>query len=182
MRQILSQDEIAKKEKTRNTIISIVLLVIMLASTAGFAFIYNSDGTKNNANSGNIQNQGNSWVSTINGQQFVFSTSTESINATKINIIPDLNQYYNKPLYIDTSNPGIYSELASTLGRFSQRIQYACYNNCENSSYAQKNCSDNLIVVTESNDNKVYQNKSCAFIEGDMRSVDSFLYRMLGVA
>jgi hypothetical protein len=112
----------------------------------------------------------------------VFSNSPESsLNSTRANILPDLNQYYSKPLYIDTENDIIYGEIASTLGRYSERVQYGCYGSCENSSYPEKTCADNLIVVRQSNQNRVYQNNSCVFIDGDMQAVDAFLYKMFGL-
>ena len=184
MRKILSEEEIARKQKIRNIIISIFLLLVLLASTVGFAFLYNSESTTAGTQSDSkVQNLGDRWAANIGGQQFVFSNSPESsFNATRINIIPDLNQYASKPLYIDTESELIYSEIASTLGRYSERVQYGCYSSCENSSYPEKTCADNLIVVRQKDENKVYQNNSCVFIDGDIRAVDAFLYKILGLA
>jgi len=183
MRKILSEEEIAKKQKRRNIALSIFLLLILFGSTIGFAFLYKSENTTGTQGNSNVQNIGDKWFAYIGNQQFVFSNSPESsLNSTRANIIPDINQYSGKPLYIDTESEFIYAEIASTLGRFSERVQYGCYSSCENSSYPEKTCSDNLIVVRQKDMNRVYQNNSCVFVDGDMRAVDAFLYKIMGLS
>jgi len=112
----------------------------------------------------------------------MFSSSPESVNATKLFFLIDLSQYYGKTLYIDSESEPIYNEIAANIGPYTQRVQYACYDDCDNSPYVQKNCSDNLIVYRQKNENKVYQNNTCLFIEGDIRAVDAFLYRIFGLS
>lgn len=183
MRQILSQEEIEAKQKRRNIIISIILLGIMLLSTAGFAFIYNSDDTSgSSANSSLVQNVGDKWQADIGGAQLLFSNPPSVTNQTKGALLMNVNQYYNKPLYIDSDSEAIFYEIYSTLGQYAQRVQHACYSSCENSSYPQKGCDSNLIVYNENLTNSLYQNNSCVFISGDMRAVDAFLYRTFGLA
>jgi hypothetical protein len=180
MRKILTPEEIHKKESRRNRIISMVLLLIMLGSTIGFAFLYKGeDSTKSNSK---VVNYGNQWVAQIGDAQFVFSSSPDEMNSTSIILLSSVGQFSGKPLYIDSQNSAFYNEIYSTLGRYAQRVQGACYDSCENSTLPEKTCSDNLIVIKESQKNKVYQNQSCIFIEGDMRAVDSFLYRTLDLA
>jgi len=156
----------------------------MLLSTAGFAFIYNSSGTTTSySNStGGVQDIGGRWVASINGQQLIFSESPSSTNVTQLSILSSLGQFSNKPLYIDSNgSDAVYYEIGSTLGLYSQRVQHGCYSNCNNSDYPQKTCDDNLIVYTLGDQNRVYQNRSCVFIEGDMRAVDSFLYNLFSL-
>jgi len=183
MRRILTHEELEKKQKIRNIIISIILLGIMLFSTIGFAFVYyESDSSTNGQTNSKVQNLGDRWTADYNGQQLMFSSSPESVNATKLFFLIDLSQYYGKTLYIDSESEPIYNEIAANIGPYTQRVQYACYDDCDNSPYVQKNCSDNLIVYRQKNENKVYQNNTCLFIEGDIRAVDAFLYRIFGLS
>ena len=180
MRQILTQEEISAKEKKRNIIISILLLGIMLMSTLGFAFIYNT-GSSSQTNSSIAQNVGNSWAVNYGSTQLLFSNPPTVVNETKADLLISMNQYYNKPLYIDTSSDSVYSEISSTLGLYSERVQHGCYSSCENSNYPQKTCSDNIIIYNPNITNHIYQNNSCVFISGDMRAVDAFLYKVFNL-
>lgn len=186
MRKILTQDEIIQRDKKRSRIISMVLLIIMVFSLAAGAFVYSTDGSNQNTDQvseGKIQNYGDRWVALFGGVTFNFAYSPETVfNVTKLNFIPDASKYSQKPLYIDSQSEAIYSEIALNLGAISQRYQYACFDNCENSTYAQKTCEDNLIVYRPGNENIITQNASCIFIDGDMRGVDAFLYREIGIA
>lgn len=185
MRKILTQEEIAVKDRRRNTVISIVLLGIMLLSTLGFAFIYNT-GSSSSGSAGSsgsrVQSSGDKWIAQMGTQQLVFSEPPSVVNETQSYLLANVNQYYQKPIYIDSNSDAIYSEIGSTLGQYAQRVQHACYQSCTNSTYPQKTCTDNLIVYTPSDTNKISQNSSCVFIEGDMRAVDAFLYRAFGLA
>ncbi|MEK6850350.1 MAG: hypothetical protein AABX85_02120 [Nanoarchaeota archaeon] len=184
MRRILTKEEMLVKEKRRNRIISFVILVIMLGSTVGFAFVFKSDNSNGDVQNlpGKLYNYGDKWAAEVDGQQFVFSSSPGSINSTDVVLLSTPNQFYGKPLYIDTSSQNMYSEIASTLGRYAERVQEACYSSCENITFAEKTCEDNLIVIKPAEKNKVYQNQSCVFIEGDMRAVDAFLYKLFDLS
>jgi hypothetical protein len=87
--------------------------------------------------------------------------------------------YQGKTLYLAVENPGIEAELRSTIGVFSDRIQLACYGSCE-LDLPEKDCSANLIVWTDGVGGQVTQGEGCVFIEGDLRAVDAFLYRVFG--
>jgi len=179
MRRILSKEEAAQKEKRRNIVISLILLGIMVLSTVGFAFVYNSDNDKSGENNNEkVQSMGNSWIARYGDQNLVFSSSPESLNITKAGFISDLSQYYGKPLYIDSESEAIYYEIYSNLGKYAERVQHGCYEECENSTWPEKNCTDNVIVFNQEDENKITQNQNCIFIDGDMRAVDSFLYRI----
>lgn len=182
MRKILTPEEIEKRDKRRNGVISIILLGIMLLSTLGFAFVYNSDSSTTQVSGSQVQPIGGKWVASFGSSQLVFSTSPESINSTQNYVLVNLNQYYNRTLYVDSNSDEVYYEIGSTLGQYTQRTQHACYSGCDNSTYPVKTCDDNLIVYIPKNENKVYQNKSCVFIEGDISAADAFLYKIFGLA
>jgi len=187
MRKILTAEEIASRDKRRNQIITIVLLLILLISSAGYAFTYRADNQNAiDPQSNKVQNYGNQWVVNWGGTQHVFSSSPESsFNATELDFAPDISKYYNKPLYIYSKSDIISNEIAVNLGVYAERTNRACYEDyedCEKSDWPTKNCTDNLIVYTSANENKITQEDNCIFIEGDIRAVDAFLYREIGIA
>ena len=72
-----------------------------------------------------------------------------------------------------------FSGITNNLGRYASRIQEACYGECER-DFPEKDCSENLIVFKEMEERKIYQEEKCIFIEGDLLSVDAFLYKIMG--
>jgi len=91
-----------------------------------------------------------------------------------------LNDYAGLPLYIDSDVDSVSSEVVLTLGRFASRVQGACYGECE-TDLPEKDCSENLIIIRDSLENRVYQEEKCVFIEGDVATADAFLFRVLGL-
>ncbi len=175
MRRLETREDIERKNKLRKSILTIIILLLLLVSTLGYAFLSNSNTSKNNPKdqtdksdriSFSYQDMPINLISTYNDMENI------SVNITAI-----LYDYSGKNLYISSKNQGILQEIGSTLGRLSPRVQEACYLSCVE-NLPEKNCSDNLIVWRESPINKVYQNESCIFIEGDIRSADAFLYRL----
>jgi hypothetical protein len=181
MRKILTREETARKEKRRNQILSIVLLLIMVGSTAGFAFFSRSDGSSSGGKD-KVVPYGDKWATYIDDQPIIFSNPPDVLNDTSVILLSTIGQFSGKPLYIVSDSNAFYGEIYSSLGRYAARVQNACYSSCENSTLVEKTCADNLIVIKPAEKNKVYQNQSCIFIEGDMRAVDAFLYRVLGIA
>ena len=62
---------------------------------------------------------------------------------------------------------------------YSYRIQDACYGECER-DLPEKSCEEKIIVFRESQEKQIYQEGNCIFIDGDLSSVDAFLYKILG--
>lgn len=174
MRKIESAEEIEKKVKKRARLFAILMLIILVGSTAGYAFF-------SNIGDSNVQpktdNQGR-WEHTFNGQKLYLSNSPSSVENVDVKVSMTINDYAGKTLYIASENTGIVTEISSTLGLFTSRTQLACYGKCEK-NLPEENCTENLIVWKSSAENKVYQSDKCVFIEGDMRAADAFLYTIL---
>ena len=178
MRDIETQATKDRKRQRNSRIISIFFLSILILSSVGYAFLAYQPSADANSN---IQNNGNRWVIQYQDQTLAFSSSPASTADVSISINKELSNYVAKPLYIVSDNEGISYEIASNLGRYAQRTQLACYGDCEDSTLPEKTCSDNIIVWISSQENKVYQDNNCIFIEGDMRAVDAFLYKIFKV-
>ena len=184
MRKIETQEEIEQRKKRNVSIMSFSLLMILVISTLGYSFMssdrFNGAGNSNDK----IDNYGEQkispdgrWIVNYNGKEILLISSSESIQ----DIIADTNfrieDYYGKVVYIDSENAGIYSEIASSLASQGSNVKEACYEKCER-DLPEKDCSDNIIVWRESEKNRVYQNESCVFIEGNMKAADAFLYKI----
>ncbi len=185
MRKIESGEEIERKRQKRAKYLTFFLLFILVASTAGYAFTSSSESS-DNGESGETgiegaQNIGGKWIVNLGNQVLTFSSSPESVKNIPIQIDVYFDYYANKPLYIQSNSSLVTQEIASSLGRYALRVQNACYGECNNSEFPEKICSDNLIIYDIKNENRIYQQENCIFIEGDIRAVDAFLYRIFNI-
>ena len=183
MRKIGSEKDIERKKKRIVSIFAVFMLAVLIGGTVGYGFLFNPGTTPNdntNIEEGTVINVGNQWAANIQGQTFYFSNSPESVKNISVNTSSDLYTYGGKTLYISSNNSAVINEIGLTLGRYASRIQEACYGPCSE-NLPEKNCSDNLIIWQDNPLNKVYQEESCIFIEGDLRAVDAFLYDIFGL-
>ncbi|MEK6926826.1 MAG: hypothetical protein AABX11_00185 [Nanoarchaeota archaeon] len=187
MRSIAGKEEKAIEEAKRgrrNKIVGLFLLLIMVVSSIGYAFLSGDEQASGSGNQdGTLYEQNGMWIGSFGQNQVAFSSSPESVKNVSVDVNVTLNDYYQEPLYyVDESN-GIYSELSYSLLPFLLRIQPACLNNCTIDAPI-KNCSglDNIIVWDKTKtENKVYQNDNCVIMEGDIKAVDAFLYYLFGL-
>ena len=67
-----------------------------------------------------------------------------------------------------------------------ERMQSACLNESEcNGDYPIKDCSNNFIIIREAEEERVFQNESCVYIQGEkeelIKLTDEFLYKIIGI-
>ena len=181
MRKIGTDNQIEKRKKS-TLAIGIFILVLMVLSTLGYAFIYGPgfSSQQDNPQSSEPTNVGGKWAVNFEGQTFYFTHSKDEVSEIEVSSTANLNDYVNTQLYVDSTNQAVNSELAAVLARYSSRIQRACYGSCEE-DIPEKDCTTNLIVWKDAAESKVYQEQNCVFIEGDLRAVDAFLYHLLGM-
>ena len=181
MRKIQTQSEIERKRKRNVLIISSLMLGLLVLSTLSFAFL--TAPAKQDLNDLEDDSSDSKFGDKLridySGQSFYLLSSKADIESIEVNINALPGDFSGKNLYVAADNQGILQEIASSLGKFSSRFQEACYGACEK-NLPEKNCTgiDNLIVWKESEANKVYQEEKCVFIEGDMRAVDAFIYKL----
>ncbi len=186
MRRIETKEENERKRKRNVKILSLTMLFLMVFSTLGFAFIFNpSSNSGVNQDSGeqtqlpqdNVRKTGKINFQ-YGGQYISLISSYEDVENITVEIDKKPEDYSGSVLYIDAKNQGILQEIAITMGRFSSRMQEACYGVCEE-NLPERNCTDgNLIVWRESSEGRVYQEDMCVFIEGDMAAADAFIYKL----
>jgi len=178
MRKIGTEAEIERKRKRNILILSVFMLLVLVIGTFGYGFITGTGNAQQEQPASTINLVGGKWEINSNGQLFYFSIHPAQVEKVPVEFTSV--DYSNSPVYIVSDNQEIYLELSSTLNRLSPKIQPACYGQCEE-DLPEKNCAENLIVWRDSLENKVYQEQNCIFIEGGMKSVDAFLYKLLGI-
>jgi|SRR3989344_3768650 len=182
MRKIQTREELEKARKRNSKIFVYVILGILIFSSLGYAFFSNPNGTSTNQEIDNtgVQNLGGQWAFRYGDQIHYVASSPDSVKDTTISLDFGLENYAGQEIYVDSSNQGIYNEISSNLERYVSKIQRACYQNCEE-DLPEKTCEDNLIVWKESEGNRVYEEGKCVFIEGDIRAVDAFIYKLFNI-
>lgn len=188
MRKIESEAEIERRKKRNNMIISLFLLGILVLGTLGFAFSYNlgdvSSGLGEPIDQGIEEEQviatPSGEVRNFNGQEIRFSIPLEFVTNIRVDTNKDINNFAGKSLYFSGENQAVIQELRNTIGLYATRVQEACYGPCkEDLPEISCNGGENLIVW-KSGDSKIYEDKNCIFIDGDLRAVDAFLYKVFG--
>lgn len=178
MRRLETQEIKEKKQKRNTLILSMFMLFLLVFSTLGFAFFSKPYTSSDNTPSiQTYQNQTEKLSINNQGQVVYLASTLAEIQDIKVNITKTPSEYSSQPLYIDASNQAVLREIASTIGRSSSRVQEACFGSCEE-DFPEKNCTSNLIVWSDSSNNKVYQQDNCIFIEGDLKAVDAFIYNL----
>jgi hypothetical protein len=186
MRKIGSQKEAEEKRKRNTLILSVLMLLVLVGGTAGYAFISNPGSENSNTpledNDGSsiARFVGNRWIVTVDGMDLSFANSPESVANISVDTTSTITNYKGLSLYVVSDNNAINAEIASVLGNYASRVQKACYGPCEE-DLPEKDCSENLIIWRDNPQNRVYQEENCIFIEGDLRAVDAFLYKILGI-
>ena len=168
IRKIGTKEEAERKSKRNTLILSIVMITILVFSTAGyFSMRENSSGSADS------------------GKELGLSSPLESTKNVSVIMFKSLENYAGKTVYVASEyDSGLY-EINSALQDYAERIQPACYGMC-NKNLPEKDCNDTLIVISRLNESegekgKVYEQDNCVFIEGNLDAVDAFLYHLLGV-
>ncbi|MFH1608226.1 MAG: hypothetical protein ABIA78_03765 [archaeon] len=192
MRKIVSKQSESKKKKRNQTILGVFLVVVMLGGV--FGVVVNSFGSRDKVskkityNGFEFVNQNGFWVTVIGDFTFGFRNNpneVENINS-ELNL---LNEYSGKPLYIYSENAEAAAEISGNLfynNGIALRKHDACLEGkeCEG-DLPVKNCSENFIIIEESEKISVIQNESCVFIQGPQKNLtkitDGFLFKILGI-
>lgn len=173
MRKIESAKEAEDKKKNRGRYFAIVMLVILLGSTAGYAFLSNPAEKAAKGQEALLAEEGVK----IGGSYIKLMSTKNETKDIDVEVSATLGDYSGKKVYVSADNQGVLYELGATIGQYASSMQEACYGNCTQ-NLPEKTCSDLLIVWKQSQENRVYQKDNCVFIEGDTRAVDALIYRI----
>ena len=179
MRQIENERLVAARAKRRQIILSVVMIVILVGSTAGYAIsLISGDSTPVDQTQPYFD--GNSWIVPYARYQFAVQTSPQEARNVSITGSFSLENFRGQAVYLDSESESIKQLLGGVLSLTAQRVQEACYGSCDRIDVPERDCSSPLIVWRGSSVNRIYTNSSCVIIEGDYTSADAFVYRVLG--
>ena len=187
MRRLSTFQNQKRKDRIKQFAVSGVLVFIMLFSVLGYGF-YDGEGDSNknfNYNGFEFVNQNGLWILDIGGTKFGFKNNPNEV--PRINsLINSVKDYSGKPLYVYSENKMAEYEVYNNLRQVALRMQPACLNEekCEK-NIPVKTCEDNFIIIQESENLEILQNKSCVFIKGPQENLtqitDEFLFKVIGV-
>jgi len=185
LNKIKTKEEIDKDKRKNQIIIGVILIGLMVLSTAGYSLM---SGDKTNEDKSTYKGfkfvkQSGYWITEINKQAFYFQYLPQDLENVSVYGTYNIADYSGKPLYLVNSNPAA-AEILRNLQGIS-RYQEACISgmNCTSSEFPIKTCSDNVIIFNfEGNKTEVKKEGSCVYISGEMeKSADAFIYKILGV-
>ena len=198
IRKIMTKEERDKLDTRNKRIVGIVLGIILLISSVGYAFMTldNNGGTSTSKLTYNgvkfQQTASGTWSFNYNGKDYEtlftpLDTANISVNTDKM-----LANYYNMPLYLgidkkeDIASNGNY-EIAKNLQGTILKSQFSCLTpNCTE-NYPVKNCSSNVIIfkMSETNNSRITSTQNCVTISyalgQEERATDAFLFKIIGI-
>jgi len=184
LRKIKSPQDLERKKRKNRIIVGIILVVLMVLSTAGYSFLQDEGDSvvKQSYNGLNFYMTNELWNVQLGDQQLVFRYLPQNVSNISVVENMTIQSYSNKPLYVVNNNYA-FQEIGSNLGTYVLRAQPACLESTNCTGFPSKSCArDNLIIFQESNETRVYQDQLCIYISGDYaRATDAFLYRLFGI-
>ena len=196
MKKIITREIKQKKETRIKVLIGLILVSLMVLSTAGYAFF---SGSKSETAEEKVEYDsiefilGESRLWNFEIQNFQFSTQYNPTKTENISVpgLININNYAGKPLFFAGEDTTARQEIARNLQKFVSRMQMACVVDYEELSTCEedlpvKNCSqDNIIFIKDSEFIEVQQEDNCIFINApyaeQTRAADAFLFKILGI-
>ncbi len=168
----MSYEDKAKATKRNQLIMGVVLILIMVFSTVGFAFSFGISGNAiEEQEYGGVKfvrdvNSG-FWVFNINGVDYYTIYNPDEVSDIKFINNKRAGNYANRPLYF-IGDPGDgFGELYRTLNNFATRVGGACLNEDCEEDYPIKECDvDNIVIIETIEKSKVSKMDFEAFSSG----------------
>ena len=190
MRRLGSKEGDERKEKNKRRIIGISLLLIMVISVFGImieSIGFNKTNPDQITYKGTIfLKQQERWFFGQKQTEFSILNSPENLTDIPMENMNLRGYYTGSPLYINSVDKSLESEIYYNLQGVATRIQFGCLNNtfCEG-DFPIKTCEDNFIIVEESNETSITQEQNCAFIRAPKqelpKALDSFFLKIIGI-
>lgn len=178
MRKIEQKETLERRSKRNKLIIGIILVGLMVVSTAGYALLSSDLSSQQQPLDDLNVTSGQALTVQKNGYSFYLSSTLDQIEDVPVDVSLLVGNYTNKEIFIASSNNIVATELYTVFSRYAYRIQNACYGPCSE-DLPEKDCSSLLIVFKPGQVERVTQQDQCVFIEGSMVATDAFLYSLL---
>jgi len=198
MRKILSKKDREKKDSRNKTIVGVILVIIMIFSTLGYAF-YSSDDTDEDPGEKVITYSGINFIKTdydtyrfkYGGRDYETYYNPEDTENISGQVTGIITNYANEPLYFgvnsreDLSIPGNREILVNMQGLI-LREMVSCLDEDCTENYPIKNCtSDNIIIFKYGEDINILQEDKCIYLYGPeeehIRMADAFLFKLMKI-
>lgn len=189
MRKIETQEEKERKEKRKQTFLAVALTLILIGSTAGYAFFTREregENLKVKIYGRDFFFQNNYWLTNYASRTLYFHNLPNETKNIESDELFNWN-YQGQAIYFVNTQPAAQTILIN-LGEHFSRYQEACFEEdseipCnEEKNLPLKNCSDFLIIFKESEKTKVKKQENCIFLEGDFeKATDKFIYKLLKI-
>lgn len=189
MRKLTSKEDQERKRRKNQITAGIILVVVMVMSTLGFA-LQGALGNSSDNTDSSTQVKYNGFEFTKNNGvwilgNFVFQYGPQEVSPLE-GIFNDASLYQQKPVYIYSEDSAARIEAYVNLANIAERIQDACTEGAScNENVPVKDCTDNFIIIEEDNSASVSQVQNCVYIKGPadelVKLTDGFLYKILGV-
>jgi len=187
MRRIETRESAEKKDRRNKIAIGIILVALMLLSTAGYAF-FSGDKTdseiiKVSIDGRDFYKQGDFWAFSLNNQNFYLTYLPNETGV--ISLSKSMRDYSGQPVYF-TKNGLAEGEISRNIGSFVSKVWFACMQgeNCTE-NWPIKNCTSNLVIIKEQDigNNRFREEDNCVFIFSNdtIRAADAFIYKLIGV-
>ncbi len=191
MRKIETKREREGKRRRNQIIVGVVLVFVMLFSTLGFAFqnFYFTGGDADSDSSEGKVTYNDFEFTNVNGLwvlgNFVFKNTPQQVQDVGTGL-KSIDNYQGKPLYIYSENEEAEIEVYVNLGQVAERVQKACIEGEEcSTNLPVKTCTDNFIIIKQTNNTVIRQENNCVYIEGTQENLvalaDQFLFKILGI-
>jgi len=207
LERIKTKDERDRKRRQNQLLVGIVMIGLLVLSTAGFSLLSsdnsedsNHDGssrivTENGYSFTNYQGQ---WALNYGGTEIFFTYLPSEVADVLIEGEFEVSSYFGSTLYFVGDGGAAGNKVLQVIGSYASKHQSACLEgySCEG-DLPSKRCDANLIIFDtgtfigeesevygdiDFEETKVIKRDNCVFIGGDqLRSADAFLYKVLGV-
>lgn len=188
LKKIETKEAKRKKEKRRNLLVAIAMIVILMGSAFGIAL--SSFGTEvqpdvENYKGFNLTKTGSYYVLTIQNVGFSFLTDPRTLTDldVEVNLQKSLTEYVSEELFLYSTNPSSTSEIKRNFGLFTTSIKELCQG--ETCDEKLINCSKNTIVIKGAQENKIYEDDNCTYIVGNendlLELTDEFILQSIGL-
>lgn len=202
MRRLVPKHEESKRRKRNQLTVGLVLIFLMFFSTVGFAVqIIGGGGNEGNIGGENtgeqtqtisyngfeFREQSGFWILNKDNINFIFRNNPNEV-AKVDSIINSLDNYLDKPLYINSESIESESEVQTNLLQFVSEMENACLEGENCGELLIRSCEENFIIIKETIGDEqagISQENNCVFIKGEKQDLvkltDEFLFKLLGV-
>ena len=185
-----SEKKREERLRKRNLFLGVFIAIILVLSTVGFAALQGNRGNEEENQEGNFSQEGRFQTKVEN---YVINTKFSPLEINKCENCGSYQKYLNSVVYYIAETDGetrAISEVNFNLNQLIKRGQFACgpesnLSYCEEKHLPTKDCSSNLIIIKESDKNKIEIKENCVYIYGEkenlIKMADEFILNIFGL-